>query len=57
MYELLSRLPANLRMNYERSWQERAQPANPADVSAKGVQDNIAPQVLLKIKEALHAHD
>lgn len=26
-------------------------------IYAKGVQDNIAPQVLLKIKEALNAHD
>ena len=26
-------------------------------IYAKGAQDNIAPQVLLKIKEALHAHD
>lgn len=26
-------------------------------IYAKGVRDNIAPQVLLKIKEALDAHD
>jgi hypothetical protein len=26
-------------------------------IYAKGVQDNIAPQVLVKIKEALNAHD